>query len=154
MIQRIQTLYLFFALVFISLMFFFPLAEFLSAENELYIFCFDGIQNEKAMEGNYLQQTMPVLILLSVISLVLFINIFLFKNRVLQMRLCIFDILLMLGLCGLMVYYILNTTKRLDATAYYNYPLIFPLIAIILTYMAFRRIRHDELLVRSYDRIR
>lgn len=154
MIQRIQTVYLFGAMVLLSLMFFFPLAEFLSADNELYVFYVDGIKTEGALQGTYFQKTMPVLILLSVVCLVLFINIFLFKNRVLQMRLCVFDIILMLGLCGLMVFYMLDAKSRLEAIASYNYTLIFPVIAAVLTYLAFRGIRRDELLVRSYERIR
>jgi Domain of unknown function (DUF4293) len=36
----------------------------------------------------------------------------------------------------------------------YKWRFVIPLIAIILQYLAFRRIRRDELLVKAYDRIR
>ncbi len=154
MIQRIQTIYLFFAFVILLLMYFFPLAEFLSGQHELYYFYIDGIKPEGALEGHYFQKTLPVFILLSIVCLVVVISIFLFKKRILQMRLCIFSVLLLVGLCGLMAFYFLNAKNRLEAIVHYNYPLVFPVVTIILIYLAFRGIRKDELLVRSYERIR
>jgi len=40
------------------------------------------------------------------------------------------------------------------ALVLYRWRVVIPPIAAILTYLAFRRIRRDELLVKAYDRIR
>jgi hypothetical protein len=53
-----------------------------------------------------------------------------------------------------MAFYIFHIKNEIGGTIVYNYPLVFPLIAVILTYLGFRGIRKDELLVRSYERIR
>ncbi len=152
MIQRIQTLYLTIALLFLSMMFVFPYAIFIDQQTINYLFDFSGVY---ALEnGNKILGVLPLQILIVTVPVITLITIFLFKKRVLQMRLCVFNMLLMVGILILAGYYIFYEKKALSAQVYYKVTLLFPLIAIVFTWLAFRNIIKDELLVRSADRIR
>ncbi len=153
MIQRIQTVFLILSLGLMSTLFYFPVAKIIGADEHIYYFYFDGLKPAVQL-SRYYMQTMPLAILLFGICLVNFMNIFLYKRRVLQMRLCMFNIILMIGSIGLMYFYLMHMNSILKGNIHYDYPFIFPLISAILTYLAFRGIRRDELLVRSLDRIR
>lgn len=153
MIQRIQTLYLFISFILMLVLFFFPLAGILSSEGQLYTFQFDGLHYIDH-QTVYIQ-TIPPIILLSVIVAVNFVTIFLYKRRILQMRLSFINMLLMLGYIGLSYFYITDFSNQLQAEAV-NYKIVdaFPLVSAIFTYLAIRAIGKDEALIRSIDRIR
>jgi len=153
MIQRIQTLYLFLALVAMGLMFFFPFAEILSGEGLIYIFKFDGLYASNGV--SVYVQTIPPIILLGVILGITLVSIFLYKKRIIQMRLNFINMILMLGYAGLIYYYIYHFSEQLESVAVsYEFYDSFPFVAAIFTYLAIRAIGKDEALVRSIDRIR
>jgi drug/metabolite transporter (DMT)-like permease len=152
MIQRIQTLFLLGAAVFFALMLFMPLARILTDGGVTYIVLSKGLQKEG---GEVLVQTMPVFILVLVSAILPFLNLFMYKNRKLQIRFCVYGIILGFGMIGLMYYFWVVIFRQLDVDSYWlRMPVIFPVVAIILTYLAFRGIRKDEILVRSMDKIR
>ena len=153
MIQRIQTLYLFIAFVLMLLLFFFPLAEILSGEGQLYTFRFDGLYYA-GHETVYIQ-TVPPIILLSVIVAINFISIFLYRQRITQMRINFINLILMLGYAGLVYFYVRDFSTTLDSEVV-TYKLFdaFPFVSAIFTYLAIRAIGKDEALIRSIDRIR
>lgn len=153
MIQRIQTVYLLFASVLMLLMLFFPWVKFLAGE-ELYTFYFNGVKVLKESHPEMVVQTWTLAVLTIVIALISFVMIFLYKKRALQMRLSIYNMILMVALVGLIFYYAFTVSQELNAITYYSFPVVFPVIAIVLTYLAFRSIRKDELLIKSYDRLR
>ena len=152
MIQRIQSIYLLVATLLLGFMFAYPLAELLGSEGQLFIFKFNGLLIEKE-KGMYLL-TVPPIILLVILVGISFFSIFLYKKRVLQMRLNSLNIFLMLGYLGLNYYYIQNFSKQLNGVVSYQIAAIFPFIAAVLTYLAIRAIGKDEALIRSMDRIR
>ncbi len=155
MIQRIQTLYLFLALVMMVLLLVFPIAELMGEDNQLFQFRISGIYEQSGTGSALYMLSWPLLILMLIILFIYLAAIFLFKRRRLQMRLCIYNILLLAGMTGLMYYYLSFTFKETVAEEYsYKLPFVIPLIAIIITYLAFRAIRRDEILIRSIDRIR
>ena len=153
MIQRIQSLYLLGSFILIAVMFFFPLAELVDTAGKTFQFFYRGIpaiaEGEPAIFNAY-----PVAILLSIIALISLITIFLFKKRILQIRLTVFNMICMLGAIGLVYYSINSQTKELDAIADYSLINAFPLVALVLSYLAIRNIGKDEALIRSMDRIR
>ncbi|MCF8335476.1 MAG: DUF4293 domain-containing protein [Bacteroidales bacterium] len=153
MIQRIQTLYMFIAFVLMLLLFFFPLAEILSGEGQVYTYRFDGLYYA-GHETVYIR-TIPPIILLSVIVGINFISIFLYKRRITQMRINFINMLLMLGYAGLVYFYVRDFSNSLDSELI-TYKLFdaFPFVAAIFTYLAIRAIGKDEALIRSIDRIR
>lgn len=152
MIQRIQSIYLLVVTLLMASLFFYPFAELLGADDQIFIFNFDGLSVE-GEEGLYLF-TLPPFILLSIIVLIPLVSIFLYKKRILQMRLNFINMILLLGYMGLNYYYIQNFSKQLDGIVSYHITAIFPIISVILTYLAIRAIGKDEALIRSMDRIR
>ena len=152
MIQRVQTVYLLLSLIMMVLMFFFPFTIFMDAEAIKYVFDFSGIYSPGV--GKVVTGTLPFQILVVVVTVINFVTIFLFRNRRLQMRFCIFNMLLMAGILLLAAWYIYYTRAEIQAQVYFKVTLLLPLVSIILTWLAFRNILKDELLVRSADRIR
>jgi hypothetical protein len=153
MIQRIQTFYLFVSLVLGVLMLFSPVSEILADSNKLLVFKSTGLYD--AENGKIIIKTIPVIILISVIILLYIVCIFAFKRRVLQARICMLNILLLLGLVGLAYYYlsfIFRKTEPLESSL--QLAAIYPVICIILTFLAYRNIRKDEQIVKSIDKIR
>ncbi|RUT80020.1 DUF4293 domain-containing protein [Ancylomarina longa] len=153
MIQRIQSLYLLGSFVLIVVMFFLPLAELIDAAGNTFTFLYRGIPAVK--EGDpAIFNAYPVAILLSIIALITLITIFLFKKRMLQIRLSIFNLICMLGAMGLIYYSINSQVNDLNAIVDYSLINAFPLVAMVLTFLAIRSIGKDETLIRSMDRIR
>lgn len=150
MIQRIQTLFLIVSTAILSLLYIFPLTEFSDDNSQIFNFSVFGIfaDNEEIIS------TIPLLILLSIVVLLSLISIFAFKNRSLQMRLSVFNILVLIGFIGMFAFYIFNTTDSINANIHYTIFSVMPVISIILIYLAYRAIKRDEELVRSADRIR
>ena len=100
--------------------------------------------------------TFPLIILASIILLVAGISIFLYKNRQVQMKLGKLNILLLSVLLALMFYYSdsIGNTIGADVKTNYQPAVIFPVVALILVFLANRAIKKDEDLVRSADRLR
>ncbi|MGQ9847011.1 MAG: DUF4293 domain-containing protein [Bacteroidales bacterium] len=149
MIQRIQTLFLLIALVLQFVLFFQPLAVLQIDEATFYDIYLKGYVFE-----NQIQYSVSLLIFAFITSLLNLIVIFLYKKRILQMRLTIYNIILLLGLQGVIAYTIYATAHNLNAEVFLQYAAILPAIISILHLMAFKYIKRDEELVRSADRIR
>ncbi len=152
MIQRIQSLFLLGAAVFLVLMLFLPLAEILTEEGIYYTGMSAGLKLES---GELAFSTLPVFILVLVSVFLLFLNIFLYRRRKIQIRICVYSIILLFGLIGLLYYYWVIIFRQLNVESnLLKIPIVFPAVAIIFTYLAFRGIRRDEILIRSTDKIR
>ncbi len=98
--------------------------------------------------------TLSLVILTALIAIIALFSVFLFKKRVLQMRLSMINIFLMIGQLGLIYYFIYAIADKFDFAYNFKIAIVFPIVGIILTILAYRAIRRDELLVRSMDRIR
>jgi hypothetical protein len=99
--------------------------------------------------------------MLVVTTLLPFVTIFLYKNRPLQIRLCGVECVLLIGVLvvmGAFTYAICNNIfADFDITwsnIVFRFPILMPIVSVILTPLAMRAILRDELLVRSLDRIR
>jgi hypothetical protein len=97
------------------------------------------------------------------VPLLAFITIFLFKRRLLQVRLNIMNVILCLGYYALLALYITFVVKGYEpirelvlmgADWYLTLWAAIPLINLVLIMMATRRILKDEALVRAADRLR
>lgn len=150
MIQRIQTVYLFVAFIFIGLLFFIPFASLIS--NVVYSFSLAGVTSLNSEE--VIQQPYWLTALGAATALLVFIIIFLYKNRKLQMKLTVISILLSLALNAAMYYLTDSSSTQLTAQVRYTAAFIFPVISSILLILAYRGIRKDENLIKSLDRIR
>ena len=133
-------------------LFFFPYAELLAPDGQIYTYNFNGLFDQGNNSVYFL--AIPPVILLSIIVLISFMSIFLFKKRILQIRVNAINIMLMLGYIGLNYYYIKSFANQLNSVISYQIIVVFPLISAILTYLGIRAIGKDEALIRSLDRIR
>jgi hypothetical protein len=155
MLQRIQTVYLLIVTILTGLMLFLPLAEILNDGGDVLTMYSYGLVNQASDKSGVIYSTLPMAIMIAIIFTISAISIFLYKNRIRQMRFCVFNILLMVGLLGLILFYYLSVKKDIGVSHHtFRLPVVLPIINIVLTFQAFRGIRRDELLVRSYERLR
>jgi len=155
MIQRIQTAYLLIvAGLFISLLFL-PLAV-IQSGNTSYSFNVTGL-NTLTQPSELVFPTWSLMCIAAIIILASFLIIFIYKKRILQIRLCVFNTIIIIGFCALFAFYIWQFGKSPelpDMKIYMRIWAAFPLISIILNYLAIRNIGADEALVRSLERLR
>ncbi|MGL4955953.1 MAG: DUF4293 domain-containing protein [Bacteroidales bacterium] len=138
MLQRIQTLFLLAAVLLEGLLFKFRFLHGISTEN--------GECCLRATE-------MPTIILQTIVFLVSLISIGLYKRRVLQIRLCVFNTVALVGY----QFYVLWAACQVSKTALlldYKITIVFPIIAAICSFLALRFIARDEAMIRSLNRIR
>ncbi len=155
MIQRIQSLFLLIATLLTGSLFFLTMAEMASADS-FYELTWRGIFEIEAGEAPQLIIPGWALSILTVLTTGLsLITIFLFKKRMIQIRLCALNLGLLLGLSGMIYYMGKSGAKELGANDLsFNFPLVLPLVAMVFVFLAMRAIGKDEALVRSMDRIR
>lgn len=82
-----------------------------------------------------------------------FVNIFNFKKRTIQKRICIASAVLVIGLSFWCSQYAKKIPEGLE-TANYSAGMFLPVIAIFFIILAIRGINNDEKLLRSADRLR
>lgn len=155
MIQRIQTIYLLLATILMSLTLFLPLATIINGTSEIVVkaFAVSGLSDVTGTLPLYLG------ILLSITTALLMTIIFLFKKRMLQIRLCVSAIVLLVGsaaFIGLYCYRLCHILAELNGDLVFTlgFASLMPIVAIIPVVLAIRGIAKDEALVRSLDRIR
>jgi len=155
MIQRIQTLYLvIIGGVFISLLFL-PLAD-IQSGNVLYSFTVEGLYTTVS-PIELVFPTWSLLVITAIIILLSFLIIFMYKKRIFQMRICVYNTLLIIGFCALTGFYLWkfsHSPELPDMKIHFRFWGCFPFIALILNYLTIRRIGIDEAMVRSLDRLR
>ena len=153
MIQRIQTVYLLIvAGLFISLLFL-PLAT-LQSVDTLYSFDVTGVY-KLTEPSELIYPTWSAFALTAIIAILSLITIFMFKKRILQIRICIFNSILIIGFCALFTFYLWQFGKyHPDMQIGIRLWVSFPVISVILNYLAIRNIGADEVLVRSLERLR
>jgi len=142
MIQRIQSLFLLGTALSGVLFTFLPWAVFHLGESK---------------EDVILKGTSELVSSLPGLTLALFalINIFLFRSRKRQMRVCNVLFVIAIGALSSAVLKITATAAELKANDFdYQFGMVWPVISIIFTYMARHSINKDEQLVRSADRLR
>lgn len=150
MIQRIQTLYLLAVVILGILLVWMPVVQFVSPEEAAEL----QIYELNALGGAPLQGLWGLLVTTLLIPVLALTDIFLYKKRLVQARLNIFLAMLCLGYYGVLAIYIWLAKMSLGLDWHILPCASFPLICLVLTLMATRRILKDEALVRAADRIR
>jgi flagellar biosynthesis protein FlhB len=155
MIQRIQTLYLLTVVILSVITFFSPVASFFNSSNALeYIINYKGVMQIQENASIFKGDTWTLTVLSAIIPIVTLISIFLFKNRILQLRLTFFNMVLMAGWYALLFINIWFTKSLYQADWTIEFVAAFPLINIILSLLAVRAIGRDEALIKSLNRLR
>lgn len=156
MIQRIQTLYLVAIVALMTTALLTPLAYFVAGTNVYELFAFELVA--ESGDGASAQSTLYMGVIVALATLIPLVTIFLYKNRLLQIRLCAVELVLLVGAQTFMGIYYYLSNRMFSALEFhtqgFRIAIIFPLVALILDYLALRAIFKDEMLVRSLDRIR
>ncbi len=129
-----------------------PLGEIVS-NGTIYTFSIMGVADE--LTGNKIYSGIPLMVMLGIIIAAQFFIINSYKKRVLQMRIATFNIIFMLGFVLVSWFFVSSSVKSLGDGSYaFKIAMAFPLVTMILNFLAIRAIAKDEVLVRSVDRIR
>jgi hypothetical protein len=131
-------------------MFFFPIAG-IDSGGVLYTVDLTGFFSVALGETTLVDRQYSLMMYGMLVCALNFITIFMYRRRVLQMRLCIYNIILIFGLLGVMLYIIWISPKE---AVHFNLPVVFPLVSAILHYLAFRGIRKDDVMVQALNRLR
>ena len=150
MIQRIQTLYLLAVVALGIALIWLPVVQFVTPEEASVL----QIWELTALGGVPIQGVWGLLVTTLLIPILALIDIFLYNKRILQARLNIFTVMLCLGYYGVLAIYIWQAILALGVDWHILPYASFPLVCMVLTLMATRRILKDEALVRAADRIR
>ena len=150
MIQRIQTLYLLAVVALGIALVWLPVVQLVTPEEAEML----QVWELGALGGAPLQGVWGLLLTTILIPFLAFVDIFLYKKRILQARLNIFLVMLCLGYYGVLALYIWLAKMSMNVEWHILPYASFSLICMVLTLMATRRILKDEALVRAADRIR
>lgn len=159
MIQRIQTVYLLLVVVLGTLLCFFTPVEFASQEGaalfrELDLSFAHVLDTTDPAEPFAVMGILPLTILTLCMPVISLIVIFLYRNRVLQARLIIINLVLCLGWYAMLAFYVWYVVGKYDVEWYPTMWAVLPMVNVVLSLMALRGVVHDEALVRAADRIR
>jgi glucan phosphoethanolaminetransferase (alkaline phosphatase superfamily) len=155
MIQRKQSLYLLIVVILSVLFLTGSILKTASTTGNVLTVCIKGIYTTRGNSASVRTgQMIPFAVISVLIPVVSLITIFLYRNRKLQMKMTLLMLCLELLLVIAAVYYFLIMIKNPGGNVIPGYRSIIPLITIILTALAYRGIRKDEDLVKSYDRLR
>lgn len=151
--QRIQTLYLFLSGVTATLLLLFTLFSVIPASQEVvYAANFTGLVVNGWTSIKYFN--LVTFALTSLVTILSFATIFLYKRRKLQIRLTIIGLLLMVAAILAFAYMLWQQADLLQATTKMRVWLILPLINLLCQYMAMHNIIKDDILVRASNRLR
>ena len=149
MIQRIQSVYLLAVAILMIVCMCNPVGSIIAADNQISKFYNLFIAMP---DGSKTYAPWALFAILMIIAALAFTTIFLFKKRMLQIRLTIFSSVMLIGYYMALVAYILMLAE--DTTFSASGTICLPFIAIILNWLAIRGIGADEALVKAYDRLR
>lgn len=155
MIQRIQTIYLLTVVILSGITLFSAQAGFLgNVDASQYILNYKGVFQLQTTGIYFVKNVWALTALCALIPTVAIVTIFMYKKRLLQIRLSIINSVLLAGYYALLFIYLWQTGTALDADWYLEMVTAFPLINIILTFLAIRAIGKDEALIKSLNRLR
>lgn len=154
MLQRIQTLYFLIVMILMVLFLSLNLATVVGGDEVIKLSAFALESFNLDGELMYLvTQTNQMGILALLCALLPFFMIFMYRRRMLQVRLCFVLMFMLLGLQVFVGYYLYNLNID-NSVVRYSVVDGFPIISIILIYLAFRGVIRDEMLIRGLNRIR
>jgi glucan phosphoethanolaminetransferase (alkaline phosphatase superfamily) len=101
------------------------------------------------------KNTIPIVVFVLATGILSFVTIFLYHHRILQIRLTMLNMVMIVALIGIMIsYYATVQNDFTDVQSNFRVGMAFPVLCLLFCTMAIRAVRHDEVLVKSYDRIR
>lgn len=149
MIQRIQSVYLLVVTILMVICMCSPIGSIITNANEISEL---GNLCITFPDGTKDYTPWALFVILLVVAALSFVTIFLFKKRMLQIRLTIFSSVVLIGYYLALVAYLFMLAE--DTTFSASWTICLPFAALILNWLAIRGIGADEALVKAYDRLR
>ena len=149
MIQRIQSVYLLVVTILMIVCMCCPVGSIIAGTQEISEF---GNLCITLPDGTKDYAPWALFVILLVVAVLAFGTIFLFKKRMLQIRLTIFSTVVLIGYYLALVAYIFMLAEDTSFTP--SWTICLPFVSIILNWLAIRGIGADEALVKAYDRLR
>ncbi len=154
MIQRIQSVYLLITAILTGNLMFLSMGN-IAGKDGIFALKFLGLCDiTNPAQATVVFPTWPLAILIVLTTALSLISIFMYKKRLLQLRVCSINTVLLAGLTGLILYTAHSMTNAINGTLSYTLPAFLPLLGIVLTILAIKAIGRDEMLIKSVDRIR
>ena len=149
MIQRIQTVYLLIVAILMVLMMSFPVGAFYT-DTAIY-----EMTNLALVDAGGVSNYAPwaLFAILMVVAILSLVTIFAYKKRMFQIRMTLFNIILLIGYYVTAAVFILYSFDEVGSFTP-SWTLCLPAISIILDWLAIRAIGKDEMLVKAYERLR
>lgn len=153
MIQRIQSIFLLLTTILMGATFVIPSLEITSEGLKFSSILFNSLG---IFDNSISYHAWGAAIFCALSAIVAFLNIFLYKKRKLQIKLGLFTALLIAIYYVTAAFYINAFLDKITSGYSLNIQLgiIFPVLALIFDLLAVSRIKKDEKLVKSLDRIR
>lgn len=151
MIQRIQSIYLLIAVVVNIVCLCLQIGSFIS--NDMITANVYNLWTVNAIDGSRVFNTWPLFAILIFSSAIGIYTIFMYSNRIVQARFCVFNSLLIIGwyiLYAVFAHVLANNGEQFSPA----FAAILPIVSLIGFILARRGIIHDEKMVRAADRIR
>ena len=152
MIQRIQSLFWLLGSIASGLMLFNPVLRINVSGGDSGLLYAGSLKSE--VSGEVIISSIPLFSLVLIIVLIGLVCIFLFQKRVLQMRLTVYNMILLVGLLALGYYYAWRGLNEIGGELELTFYTIMPVIAFIFNLLAWRGVRRDYLMLKAVDRIR
>jgi len=155
MLQRFQTLYLLAIVVLSCITLFSPVADLINkSDSLLYLVNYKGIYLLQPTGNTFQSSVWGLTAIAALVPVISLLTIFLYNKRILQIRLSIINMVLMAGYYALLFIYLWFAGQNLHAEWNLHLITAFPLINIVLNFLAIRAIGKDEALVKSLNRLR
>lgn len=149
MIQRIQTVYLLVVAILMVICISFPVGNFIADDQSITEFTNIGLMAADGTSDNSPWALFAILLVVGFLSVV---TIFLYRKRMLQIRLTLFSSILLIGYYATLVTFVMMLKG--ESSFVPSLSTCLPLVSIILNYLAIRAIGKDEMLVKAYNSIR
>lgn len=147
-IQRIQSVYLLIAVILMIVFAFFPALTFELGGRE---FVYGALKAGK-VGVTHIDPLMLMLVVL--ISLLAFIDIFLYKNLQRQMTVCFVDIIIGLAMLVAICIQAFVVNGKDGVTLQWQWYLALPVLSIIFLMLAHKAMSRDKKMLRDADRLR
>ena len=155
MIQRIQTLYLSLTTLLPLLFLKGSILTFTDKSAFVISLSFRGIFRDAGVQGlEPIEKLLPLTVIIILIPAFSLLAIFIYKNRKTQVWLALSVIILIVGFILVSIYYSWFVITKFEAEINPGFKMVIPLLILILAILAYRGIRKDDLLIKSYDRLR
>ncbi len=155
MIQRVQSLYLLLTTLLSGLFLKGNFLKFIDTEGSGIIVNFTGIYKATGDKGfDLIEKLFPLSIIFILIPVISVLAIFLYKNRKLQLKITLILIIISIVLIAISTYYGISLINSYHASFVPGIKMFIPFLILVFAILAYRGIKKDEALVKSYDRIR